>query len=1233
MTTAGNLTAAAYFHYQWRLELAFAPHRAGFGHCDLYKSIAAIGGLLTLPVLQANTLRLEAIAHLALANCNGRQSPTLQNASRWFKTVGAHMGHLEDPVADVFLTRVIFRGANYRVIEGLHEANGHHLQHILHAVEVMPDSGVLGATKRSCEAVLVLSDLLCARAGLDAFVEGSERPLKALPIKSIPTMKRLAARTRFSYRDLAVAGCDAQWLGRFVLPADERSISWSPNARSLLDRQPLLDTGSEIVVALPSALGGAVREAVIKACIQSGNELHVRATVLRSQTDALRQNLMFRKARIPEASADPNNALVPSPPVEIEPGYWVHCVLLVDDLEGFADEGLWGTSSRGEAASPALQTEIEKASAFCHAQPGFKSGLTFVVICGFGRRIAFGFNGANDWLVEVATDYDVEVMSSLDNFDFSELIKFSAMERDLGSKGFTLEAPNGLIAKVGVAQENGGHLVRHEDMPDGFDAGIIYIPTSAQLGLRAAYHRRWDVRSIVTPDDRTAVVRRMGSRELSQEPNSRIYIDLDDLEGGRLRGAWLSGSRTWWVQVSSEQIADINFLQGVWDMQCVWMERIGRAIGHALPSLPDFFVWRLNFSHWKAVPAAEIAPATTEEIERDVTTSLMVESATIVTEIGQAFYRGLSRSDNAAEAAVVRSFIEKAIALSGETEKSVDGFMAEIVPSPDARQMHAFAPQDFRDHVRDAIASPPVLMSRLDDAALRIGLGWHGVDRPGGTLHGRSECCSALNKITSALEEEFCQELARFERRALLKMATANHEAAAFDRSTWHRTSAALIGMAEDEPLVRGKIAEHHAKLNVVSLTSRILIEAGVSECPFGTGEMPADIDLSRLMAKASTIFYLGGYSDAIQYGGMKPELRISPAGQVLIDPTFFDVIVEPAGRSLADKVIDEHRERYTSLLREPDLETRPLDDIVEGEFLGAWQDEVGASLADCRGAVEALENKLVEAGVGWEMTSRPELIAFLDGHIQDPEAYVAALEFVPRKGWKHVPTPFLEQDRQPWRFRRRLAVYRRPLIRLSNSNNAPVLVVPGILRASLLAMMHNYCGAEMDQELLISRKMRRWWNLVQDREAKDFEQSVYTELQKMGWSAVARKKFSEILGKALPQDPGDIDVLAWRPDGRIVVLECKNLQFARTPSEIAKQLSKYQGAEDERGRPDMLAKHLKRVALAREHVKKFQKYTGVGTGSVEGALVFSNSVPMIFAKQRIENSERHLIFDQLSSL
>lgn len=188
-------------------------------------------------------------------------------------------------------------------------------------------------------------------------------------------------------------------------------------------------------------------------------------------------------------------------------------------------------------------------------------------------------------------------------------------------------------------------------------------------------------------------------------------------------------------------------------------------------------------------------------------------------------------------------------------------------------------------------------------------------------------------------------------------------------------------------------------------------------------------------------------------------------------------------------------------------------------------------------------------------------------------------------------------------------------------------------MRESFVTMMHNFYGAEIDQEFLTSGKMRSWWNLVKDRDAKGFEGKVCAGLKKLGWSAEPRKKFSEILGRRLTGDPGDIDVLAWRSDGRMVLLECKNLQFARTPSEIAKQLSKYQGTVDEKGRPDKLAKHLKRVALARKHVSEFQKYSGLKTASIEGALVFSRGVPMIFAKRQMESSGRCLIFDQLSGL
>ena len=67
--------------------------------------------------------------------------------------------------------------------------------------------------------------------------------------------------------------------------------------------------------------------------------------------------------------------------------------------------------------------------------------------------------------------------------------------------------------------------------------------------------------------------------------------------------------------------------------------------------------------------------------------------------------------------------------------------------------------------------------------------------------------------------------------------------------------------------------------------------------------------------------------------------------------------------------------------------------------------------------------------------------------------------------------------------------------------------------------------------------------------------------------------------------------MLAWHPSGVVTLLECKNLQFAKTSSEIAKQLNKFRGRADEKGRPDLLGKHLKRMELAQENAAAFQSH------------------------------------------
>lgn len=56
------------------------------------------------------------------------------------------------------------------------------------------------------------------------------------------------------------------------------------------------------------------------------------------------------------------------------------------------------------------------------------------------------------------------------------------------------------------------------------------------------------------------------------------------------------------------------------------------------------------------------------------------------------------------------------------------------------------------------------------------------------------------------------------------------------------------------------------------------------------------------------------------------------------------------------------------------------------------------------------------------------------------------------------------------------------------------------------------------------------------------------------------------------------------RDDDIVWVIEAKDLKLCRTLGETARRLANYQGRSDEKGRPDALLKHLRRVAFLREN-------------------------------------------------
>jgi hypothetical protein len=114
----------------------------------------------------------------------------------------------------------------------------------------------------------------------------------------------------------------------------------------------------------------------------------------------------------------------------------------------------------------------------------------------------------------------------------------------------------------------------------------------------------------------------------------------------------------------------------------------------------------------------------------------------------------------------------------------------------------------------------------------------------------------------------------------------------------------------------------------------------------------------------------------------------------------------------------------------------------------------------------------------------------------------------------------------------------------------------------------------------------------------------------------------------------GDIDVLAWKGD-RVLVIECKHLQFHKNLGEIAEQLSDYQGKTKRNGKPDDLLKHLNRMEVLRARRALLRKKLKImGRMRIEGWIVFKHSVPMLYAWNRLRNKSLNMTtYDELEQI
>jgi len=1205
------------------------------------KAAATYGGLLLQKQLQPNCLRLEALVHLCIAYGQGTLSPSSALIAEGYEAVGRVCGALEDPPEDVFVGNIQSVRGNYRVLEGTWESGTFYLQRIVNMADDMPELSPMRRIADSIHALLKLADLSCERAGLKRNDIGQPEGNDVLPLPLASAGISLRSLVQFDAEELHQAGVDIDDLRPFVLSTDERDkLESQAITHTALERRPLCFSGDLVFLVLPTAVSAAIRRFFIETLgVGPNRDVFVHNLGYEYFLTFNAGRMLGERSRLPPFQTTPEGSMSCASE-EVDKGRFLNTVCFVDSLDDFEANGLAGVLLGSEAARKSIEDAIQAMQDSAAAQPGFRDGVTLMVGCGVGRSFSMPIEVRRDarWHFEFLSAPDLCTLSEAQGMSPLHLWRIHDMQARLKSMGAYLQNMNGLLNLYAWAESQKGHLVPHGEIPQGVLTQPfmrLIISQNSLLGLRHEVSTSLDQHVERFVDGRWLTVRTKGRPIFAEDLVGQEYGHVSSSLPPRILGACIGSARCWWFEVITARSSLVDITYQRWEMLGTWMRRamgpLESAFGKGLRQGPVF--WQCNFED--AFENKEMyAPGTAEDAAVGIRLEVHAAERTIKLTLNRRFDLATYNAENVAERALVSALVRGVAQLAKASGQDTEDVVNAIVPNSSARQSHIFPVQTFRDHFHELLSNPPVRITSLDDAAAKLGLGWRCRDREqGGVIEGKRECLAYLNDLVRNLEDDLCEQLTKYNKSALVRSVLFNYEAASASREHWHRSASAMLALRDDREATLRGMAEHEFKLNAVLQPTRTLLEMAVCESRVEGGLEPGELDLARLLTKAAELYQLGGWSDLIFWDAMKPSLVIRPYGDVHGQLEFLETVMDAFGMATSSYRYQSSERNYAKNveLREPVPESTG---VVLDDFLETWQAEFGVTFDAYRRFVDAVENTAIERAEPLMELRRSELMALGDS-LEIGELIVRNLTLEPRASWRDLPDGYSPKEIMPWRFRRRLSSLRRPVLQLDSDDDPKLFVSPSLVREGFGSMADNYYHAAYPNPHL-REPMLRYAGRARKRDGLAFNQETAQEMASIGWNAKAEVKITEIVGGKLDRDYGDVDVLAWdAAGGRILIMECKDLQFRKTHGEIAEQVADFRGELMPNGKRDLLLKHLDRMRVLREHRSELGKYLRLKEPfSIESHLVFSHPVPMLFATSGpISEQDGLHVFNELGRL
>ena len=1183
-----------------------------------------------MPDYQSHCLRLEILLALAVAYCHGRKKANVNEAQRWFSQIGkSQCAASEDPSEDVFVSLIQDDRGNYRLFGGVWEEAGFYTQRLLDVVATMPDKGQLGQIKKSVRAILTISDMVCDKAKLQRYQLGSDKLHSALSPRELPGRNALISRVTVTFAKLQGRGVTHSDIEPFLFrPQMKKDLTAQEIGCSYLDRYPLIiQADTRLTVVLPSALSVAMRNYAIASIIEGG--------LSKTFDDLLARNYakLFRDTPL---LGGPTGAPVHWKTVgehrwshfslTVDEGYYISYHIFLPSVQTHANGGFKTNYQVEDALFETLQKSIDDVIAQLAEQPDFKEGLVILVGCGWGKACAIQSIELNHpkWRFQSMSAADLVRLSRLGDMNPNYFWRIQDGLEAVTKAGVEIVNPNGILNLIGWVRSNDGHFVPHAQLPDGKISPerplMLNPPLNLLREVRAESDRGYDRhRSLDNTGTWHDVQRASPNPFFDSESRRCVYGSMDDLRSEILTSVY-EGALRLWISIATPNITQREVEYQLWKMANEWLHRIGAALDARAEGTTKTLNLKVYVEFWDVDPPREVnGKPTPEELIPLCAIEAHSEPNACKAVFKVGFLSGFLIAENVAERLFVRNLVRAFLHLLGveNGDGEAEAIEARVVQNNDARSFHFFHAQQFMDHVQDTLPKELIAIDPIDDAAVKIGLGWRVIGKDqGNKIEGREACTSLLNKVVDVLLDEVINAFATFDRLSTLKRLVANCEKASAEEDHWKRTSAAVFGLHGQVPGTVDRFVEQMSQFAGASIASRILSEIALCVCPSEGGAKLSSIEMSKLIARAALVVRIGGLSDAIYYNALAPDIKISPLGDLLFRDELGEFVVRPMlSRIVGNRIID-----HASLQKENYEEPKIVADtqgIIGDEFWNIWKLEMGFDPDEARNIIGALEDKgIADHTAILELTqSEYFLLVCSDAVHEDAAAkFLSQFSLATRPCWKIPPKGFALKDIYLWRFGRRLSFVTRPILKVDRNDDPLLVIAPAALRRGFAYVFGGAHSGRLERSFFRTEKMKDTW-LGKAREGHSFNAAVARALSDASWQVRENIRLPEILERKMEQDLGDIDVLAWRSDrNQVLVIECKDLSTARNYSEIAALLSDYQGVDAE-GEADKLKKHLNRVSLLQESQERLGRFTNIQRPRIVSCLVCSDVVPMQYAK------------------